>query len=130
MIIGIGTDICEIQRIIRSIDRYGIRFISKILTEKEMNYCSQSGHWSYDSIAARFAAKEAFYKAWPFENVTPFWHDVEISHQSNLKPMFSLSQKLNRLVAKKKYTIHLSISHERKYAIAYVCIEKIHQDQI
>jgi len=78
MILGIGTDIVEIERIQRAMDKWGDHFLSRILTQKEIAYCLNKTH-AAESVAARFAAKEAFYKSLP-EEWQPYtgWQDVEI----------------------------------------------------
>jgi phosphopantetheine--protein transferase-like protein len=62
MVIGIGIDIIEIERIKKSIDTYGDSFLNKIYTKNELDYCLAK-HNKYQHLAARFAAKEAIYKA-------------------------------------------------------------------
>ena len=62
MVIGIGIDIIEIDRIKTSIETYGNRFLSKIYTPIEIDYCNSKAN-KFQHFAARFAAKEAVYKA-------------------------------------------------------------------
>ncbi len=62
MLIGTGVDLIEIERIARSIERYGVRFLHRVYTQDEIAYC-QCKRSSAESFAARFAAKEAGAKA-------------------------------------------------------------------
>lgn len=62
MILGVGIDIVHVERIKKAIERYGKRFIDRIFTEKEQAYCSEKAN-PFESYAARFAVKEAVFKA-------------------------------------------------------------------
>ena len=62
MVLGVGIDIIEIQRIIKSVERYGDRFLDKVYTTIELEYCLSKFN-KFQHLAARFAAKEAVYKA-------------------------------------------------------------------
>ena len=63
MVIGLGTDLIEIARIERSLQRYGLAFLRRIYTPGEIAYCERKRHTAAESFAARFAAKEAAAKA-------------------------------------------------------------------
>ena len=63
MQISTGTDIIEIERIQESIDSLGEKFLEKIYTKKEIQYCESKNKMKYQHYAARFAAKEAIFKA-------------------------------------------------------------------
>ena len=122
MIIGIGTDIVEKRRIAQSISRFGDRFTRRILTSKELHQCvEKSDH--IGSIAGRFAAKEALFKAlgtgWA-EGVG--WKDVEILSAPNGRPVVQLSGKPACMC--EDIHVHVSISHEKENAIAFVILEK------
>jgi holo-[acyl-carrier protein] synthase len=113
---GLGNDIIEVERIEKSIERYGSHFLQKIFTPSEIAYCvkhnKQSRHF-----AGRFAAKEAIAKALGcgFGHKLS-WHDVEILNHATGKPYVILSQKASTLF--NAPVIHLSISHCKKYASA------------
>jgi len=62
MILGIGIDIVHVERIKKAIERYGKRFIDRVFTEKEQAYCNEKAN-PFESYAARFAVKEAVFKA-------------------------------------------------------------------
>jgi holo-[acyl-carrier protein] synthase len=73
---SIGVDIEEVDRIRAVVRRWGDRFLTRHFTEQEIAYCRSKARPA-ESLAARFAAKEAFAKAYPGPGV-PGWHDVEV----------------------------------------------------
>ena len=125
MIIGIGIDIVEITRIKSAIHRWGNRFAERILTLKEVSKLRDKRD-SQTYIASRFAAKEAFLKALGTgyaEGIS--WHDMEVVRKEGQRPSFNISGRaleiMNNMSVGK---IHLSISHEKKYAVAQVILEE------
>ncbi len=120
MVIGIGIDIIEISRVKESIEKYGDKFLNKIYTKQELDYCLSKSE-KYQHFAARFAAKEAVYKAltsgWE-ESIG--WHDVEILNQPNGMPIVNKKGKLARFLAEGK-NLKISMSHSRDY-VACVAI--------
>ena len=120
MIIGIGTDIVEIERVRRAVDNE--HFLRRVFTEVEINYCQSRGKNSAASYAARFAAKEAFFKALGTGIVTALT-DVEIRNDSRGKPEIFLEGDAKILADEKNVKeIFLSISHSREYATAVVIL--------
>jgi len=123
MIIGVGIDIIEIDRIKESVDKFGEKFLSKIYTKSELEYCLSKAS-KYQHLAARFAAKEAVYKAlttgW-HEKAT--WQDIEISNEPNGMPVVSLKGKLNGFLTKGK-NLRISMSHSRDYVACVAIIYK------
>lgn len=120
MIFGVGTDIVEIERIQQSIEKWGDKFLSRILTENEKSYCLNKSN-AAESVAARFAAKEAFYKSLPDEwQPCTGWQDVEIQIK-NGRPHIVYKGRFHKEMAARK--IHLSLSHSRTAATAVVVIE-------
>ena len=63
MIVGIGSDLCNIERIQNSLDRWGDRFLNRVFTDRERAKAASRPHTIAGTLAKRFAAKEAFYKA-------------------------------------------------------------------
>jgi holo-[acyl-carrier protein] synthase len=125
-IVGLGIDVIEIHRIEETVRRYGEKFLSRIFTKNERELCL-SRKDAASCLAARFAAKEALYKALAaFHNddfLLPF-HDVEISKDDSGKPFFVFHDKaLQTIKAIKLENIHLSITHSRIFAAAIVIIE-------
>lgn len=121
MKISCGTDIIEIQRIKDSIEKLGDKFINKVFTLKEIKYCESKGKQRYQHYAARFAAKEAVFKAisWKLKDKYEIsWTDVEVENDEQGRP------KLNFIDMDENgmEDIDISISHCKQYAIANVVI--------
>ncbi len=123
MVIGIGVDIIEISRIKQSVAKYGDRFLSKIYTPNELNYCLNKPN-KYQHLAARFAAKEAIYKAlatgWK-KGVG--WQDMEIINERSGMPIAHLSDKVKTFLADDK-ELKISMSHSDNYV---TCVAIIYQ---
>ena len=120
MIIGIGTDIIEIERVRRAVANE--HFTQRVFTETEIKYCESRGKGSAASYAARFAAKEAFFKALGTGIVTAL-KEVEVRNNSFGKPEIFISGATKNLADKKGVTeIFLSLSHSREYATAVVVL--------
>ena len=116
MNILIGTDIIEINRI-KAIEN-NESFLKRIYTKKEIEYCENKKTQKYQSYAARFAAKEAIYKAIS-ELIDEFkWTDFEILNRKNGKPYVNLKININNIKE-----INISLSHCKEYATAYVVVE-------
>ncbi|ENO8416500.1 holo-ACP synthase [Vibrio mimicus] len=125
MIVGLGTDIAEIERVEKALARSGESFARRILCDLEMaqfHILKQQGRF----LAKRFAAKEAASKALGTgiaQGVT--FHDFTITNDEMGKPLLSLSGKAAQLAAQLEVVhIHLSISDERHYAMATVIFER------
>jgi holo-[acyl-carrier protein] synthase len=123
MVIGIGIDIIEIDRIKKSVDTFGDNFLNKIYTKTEIDYCL-SKYNKYQHLAARFAAKEAIYKAiqsgWEKEAT---WKNIEIANESNGLPVVKFFGKLNDFIGDDK-EIKVSLSHSDNYVAAVAIIYK------
>ena len=118
MKISCGTDIVEIERIKKSIENIGEKFINKIYTEKEIEYCESKKGQKYQHYAARFSAKEAIFKAISKKiDNTLDWKSLEILNDLNGKPSVNLKYKINEIE-----DIDISISHCKDYAIATVVV--------
>lgn len=124
MIIGIGTDIIDVSRMDRVL-KSNPRFVEKVFTPGEIEYCESRAHRS-QSYAARFAAKEAVMKAlgtgWD-KGVS--WQDIEVCHDENGSPTVLITG-ITEIKYKEKgmRKIHLSISHEKGFAIAFAIAEQ------
>ncbi len=125
MIYGIGTDIVQSARIAQSLERFGDRFVRRILTDSEwLEYCSSSKPILF--LASRFAAKEALSKAMG----TGLRHPVNLTYITITndqlgKPFFQFHPELNQLLNDKGITQHhLSISDEINMVCAFVILEK------
>ena len=117
-----GTDIIEINRIRESIESLGENFKNKIYTEKEIKYCENKKNAKYQHYAARFAAKEAIFKAVSELLEDKFelsWKDAEILNDEKGKPKITF---YNKKVEEKIESIDISISHCKEYAVANVVV--------
>jgi len=123
MVIGIGIDIIEIERIKSSIDRFGDSFLNKIYTKNELDYCLAK-HNKYQHLAARFAAKEAIYKALAtgWEKAAT-WKSMEITNEPNGLPVVAFFGKLKEFFADDK-DIKISLSHSDNYVTCVAIIYK------
>lgn len=118
MIIGLGTDIIEIERVRRAVSKKHFR--DNVYTDIEQAYCESRGSHSAASYAARFAAKEAFFKALGTGIVTRLT-DVEIINDKRGAPKIHLRGRAAAMAGGRK--ISLSMSHSREYATATCIIE-------
>ena len=121
MITGIGIDFIEVERV-KKLAEKSPRFLEKVFTPVEIAYCSQKRN-KYQNYAARFAAKEAFIKAYPGDEVVSLL-DIEVRNEPGGRPALMPRNALaDRLREKGISTVHLSLSHEREYGIACVVME-------
>lgn len=126
MIVSIGVDIVEVYRIRETISRTP-RFVERVFTASEREYCEAKGAAAAQSYAARFAAKEAFLKAlktgWRGK-IT--WHDMEIWNDEQGVPSLEIKGEAANLLKKISVTrIHISLSHTNEHAVAQVILERI-----
>lgn len=124
MIVGIGTDVIQVQRVRNAMERYGDRFLRRIFTELEIEYCSGRKN-SALHYAGRFAAKESAFKAmgrgWGGDLG---WKDIEISNEPSGAPRIHFHGKALELVQEKKVCrAYVSISHVEELATAIVVME-------
>lgn len=124
MILGIGVDICNIQRLASLRRKYGGRFLDRVFTPVEQERCG-FGPACDERYAARFAAKEAVMKAFGTgwgQGLT--FADIEVRTEDNGQPVITVSGGAARLAhARGVDRIHISLSHERDNAIAFVVLE-------
>ncbi|MFR5684493.1 MAG: holo-ACP synthase [Clostridia bacterium] len=112
-----GTDIIEVKRMEESAENLGPKFLARIFTENEIKYCEQKKMVKYQHYAARFAAKEAVFKA-----ISSFlndkyqidWKNIEILNDKKGKPIVNFIG----ISFKQIESIDLSISHLKEYATA------------
>jgi len=122
MIFGIGTDIVEIHRVQKALER-NPRILNRLFTDYEIAYF-QKRNMKMQHIAGSFSAKEAVVKALG-TGISGFcWKDVELLRGSSGKPMVKLYNKAKELAAKNKIgTIFISISHSQSHAMATAVAE-------
>lgn len=124
-IIGIGTDMIEVHRIKKAIEG-SQNFTNRIFSSEEIQLCNEKSN-PFQSFAARFAAKESFLKAlgtgWS-QGIE--WTDILILSDENGAPQIHLKGKAQELCEQKEIDrVHVSISHLKEYASAYVILEKV-----
>ena len=121
MKVSCGVDIIEISRIKSSIENLGEKFINQIYTKQEIEYCENANLAKYERYAARFAAKEAVFKAVSIflkDKYEISWHNAEVVLDDKGNP------KVNFIGVnfEKIQSIDISISHCKEYAVANVVI--------
>jgi len=126
MILGIGTDIVEVDRIKQKVEK-GNEFKNLVFSEREITYCESIKN-SFESYAARFAAKEAFLKAIGLGLLIDFdLKEIEtinlLSGQPELQLTENVKNKIKVIFKIDSFKIHLSLSHTTHSAIAFLIIE-------
>jgi holo-[acyl-carrier protein] synthase len=130
MILGIGSDLCDIRRIERSIERFGDRFTHRIFTDGERARSDRRAARA-PSYARRFAAKEACAKALGTGlSHGVFWRDMEVVNLPGGRPTMKLSggalKRLNAMTPPGHYAaIHVSLTDDPPMAQAFVVIEAL-----
>jgi holo-[acyl-carrier protein] synthase len=116
----IGVDIIEIERIQRAIVRWGERFLHRVYTDAELALYTKA-----ESLAVRFAGKEAVVKALGTGMRGIGWKDVEILHETSGKPLVNLYRQAQKQASDLGLKgLAISLSHSREYAIAFVVGEE------
>ena len=124
MIVGTGIDIAEPDRIQRAAERFGRRFLERVFTPKEISYCeSKANKW--ERFAARFAAKEAAFKAlgtgWR-RGVK--WVEVEVSNEPSGRPTLNLTGTAKSFADRLPVShISISLTHTKQFVLAQVIFE-------
>ena len=124
MILGIGTDIISVQRVAELCDKHGRHFMDRVFTPGEQEAAGK-GPGAAQKLAARFAAKEAVMKAlgtgWT-RGVT--FRQIEVVREASGRPTIRLSGEAEAIARAMGATaVHLSLSHEREHAVAFVVME-------
>jgi holo-[acyl-carrier protein] synthase len=118
MIESVGVDIVEVYRIKRAAERWGDRFIHRVFTPWEINYCS-SKSFPEQSFAARFAVKEAVLKAIGTGlNKGAKWTSIEIVNDELGQPQVRLGQSIKEIIGARKIIVSMSHTHEHAVASA------------
>lgn len=121
---GIGVDLVEVARIQHSLDRFGERFLQRVFTAGEIEYCKSMPHPARH-FAARFAAKEAVSKAFGTGIGKAIgWKDIDVHRKQTGEPYLVFSDGAERLAAERQVTHALiTLSHTDHHAIATVVLE-------
>ena len=124
MIHGIGTDIVAIDRIAKTLERFGERFVNRILTPEERPRFERT-RAKASHLAKRFAAKEAFSKAIGTGIRAPFgWHSVAVGHDARGKPDLIASPAMAEYLAQRGVKAsHVSLTDDAGIAVAFVVLE-------
>jgi holo-[acyl-carrier protein] synthase len=125
MILGTGIDIIEVDRIRNSFEKFGERFVNRILRPAEIAYCLRHRDPG-PFLAARFAAKEAISKSFGTGIGAQLgWQDMEVGRKESGEPFVILHDGGTRLLTERQARIvHLSLSHTRHYAAAMAILER------
>lgn len=119
MIIGTGVDLVEISRIAEAVKNEG--FNERVFTKAELMESKLLSH----RLAGFFAAKEALLKAMGTGLSGFSWQEIEIRHDAKGAPFFEVNRKVQTFFLEHKIArAHLSISHDKKYAVAQVILEE------
>jgi holo-[acyl-carrier protein] synthase len=122
VIVGLGIDVCSIDRMRRALERHGDRFFARICTPAERD--DLAGREAGTALAGRFAVKEAFAKALDGARGVG-WHEVQVRRSSSGRPTLQLSG--NAIAAAERFgadTWHVSITHDAGVAVAVVVLEQ------
>ena len=124
MIAGIGTDIVEIERIRAAVNKWGDTFLKRIFSESEISYCF-SKRDPCPNLSGRFAVKEAAVQALSgvINGRNIYVRDIEVMNGPSGKPYIVLAEDIESLIDD-TIILHISLSHERSYALATVIVEK------
>lgn len=122
MIIGIGCDLAEVNRIYKALGLKG--FAARVFTEREQAYCNGRGVQAYQSFAARFAAKEAFLKAIGTGLRGGRLTEIEVINDDLGRPQLVLHGYFKNYAASLGVErMHLTLSHTKELAMAQVILE-------
>lgn len=124
MIIGLGTDICQIERVERYVERYGDRFTRRCFTTREIEHCRRYAKPA-EQYAARIAAKEAASKAlatgW---RRGVHWKCFEVAHEPSGKPYLRIHDRAAEIAAQMGVrNVHVTLTHDAGVAVATVIFE-------
>jgi len=128
MIVGIGTDICDIRRISSTLERRGDRFAERVLGPAELRIFharrARTPARGVRFLATRFSAKEAFSKAIGLGIRSPMtWRACEILNEPSGKPFVQLSGVLAEWFEARGWVAHVTVSDETDYAASFVVVE-------
>lgn len=125
LLVGLGADLIEVERVRGVLERQGPRFLERVFTEEERAYCSRMAH-PHKHYAARFAAKEAVSKCFTTGIGAELgWRSVSIYHGARNQPLVRLDEKGHALLAQIGAThVLVTLSHTESHAMAVAAIIK------
>ena len=123
VLIGIGADLIEVERVRGVLERQGPRFLDRVFTDEERTYCSGMAH-PHKHYAARFAAKEAVSKCFTTGIGAELgWRSVSVYHGSRNEPLIRLDEKGQALLAQVGAThVMITLSHTETHAMAVAAL--------
>ncbi|MDB6093509.1 MAG: holo-acyl-carrier-protein synthase [Verrucomicrobia bacterium] len=123
VLVGLGADLIEVERVRGVLERQGPRFLERVFTEEERVYCSGMAH-PHKHYAARFAAKEAVSKCFTTGIGAELgWKSVSVYHGSRKEPLIRLDEKGQALLAQVGAThVMVTLSHTETHAMAVAAI--------
>jgi holo-[acyl-carrier protein] synthase len=123
MILGIGTDLLDVARMAKELEKEGAGFRDTVFTPSEIEYC-EAKRYPAQHFAARFAAKEALFKALPGSTSRDFWREVEVARSGDEPPRLVLHGSVKEAADRLGVTdILVSISHTDRLAAASVVLQ-------
>lgn len=131
MIVGLGSDLCNIERIQASLDRFGQRFLDRVFTEREQAKAARRPFTRAGTLAKRFAAKEAFSKAVGTGfKAGVFMRDIGVVNAPSGAPTLELTggakARLDALIPDGHFPrVHLTLTDDHPWAQAFVIIEAV-----
>ena len=130
MIIGIGTDICDVRRIRATLDRRGERFAERVLGDSELQVFrarrARAEVRGVAYLATRFSAKEAFSKAIGLGIRMPMtWRGCEVLNEPSGKPFVRLNGVLAEWFEARRWRAHVTVTDESDYAASFVVVETL-----
>jgi len=119
VLVGLGADLIEVERVRGVLERQGPRFLERVFTDEERAYCAGMAH-PHKHYAARFAAKEAVSKCFTTGIGAELgWRSVSIYHGARNQPLVRLDEKGQALLAQVGAThVHVTLSHTESHALA------------
>jgi len=130
MIVGIGTDICDVRRIRETLARRGERFAERVLGSQELQVFharrARTEVRGVAYLATRFSAKEAFSKAIGLGMRMPMtWRSCEVLNEPGGRPVVRLNGELARWFETRRWRAHVSVTDESDYAASFVVVEAL-----
>jgi holo-[acyl-carrier protein] synthase len=119
-IVAVGIDLVSLQRLAKVYHAHPHRFLERHFAPQELEYCLALSD-PLPSLAARFAAKEAFRKCWSHPLA---WRSVWVDRQEGV-PRYGFAPELAEELRKRRLFAHLSLAHEREYALALAVLEEL-----
>lgn len=119
MIVAVGLDLVEIERVRRALRAHPERFLARCFTADEAAF-ARARRDPVPALAARFAAKEAFQKVWP-ERLG--WRDVAVARAEGEAPRLALAPHVAERMAREGWRAHVTLTHARDHAAAVVVLE-------